>query len=58
MQMPESSQKGPANSGINPESLLTLQSMGFAEHQCVQALKETNSNVEAAIGVLFSKAQL
>jgi uncharacterized UBP type Zn finger protein len=42
-------------SSINAETLQMVMSMGFPEHRAIQALKETNSNVEAAIGILFSK---
>lgn len=43
-------------SSVNAQSLATLRSMGFPKNRCIQALKESNSNVEVAIGILFSKA--
>lgn len=53
MEIPKTDSSIP--SSINAESLQMLQSMGFPQHRCVQALKESNSNVEVAIGILFSK---
>lgn len=54
MDLPKTNSSIP--SSVNAESLITLQSMGFPENRCIQALKESNSNVEVAIGILFSKA--
>ena len=42
--------------GVNPEAMQNLINMGFPQSRCVQALKDTNNNIDAAIGVLFSKA--
>ena len=53
MSLPKSNSSIP--SSINPESLGILSSMGFPENRCIQALKESNSNVEVALGILFSK---
>jgi uncharacterized UBP type Zn finger protein len=53
MELPKTNSAIP--SSVNPESLGTLMSMGFPQNRCIQALKESNSNVEAALGILFSK---
>jgi uncharacterized UBP type Zn finger protein len=53
MELPTNNSSIP--SSVNQESLNTLMSMGFPKNRCIQALKESNSNVEVALGVLFSK---
>lgn len=53
MTLPQTNSSIP--SSVNPESLATLMSMGFPDYKCAQALKESNSNVEMALNILFSK---
>ena len=45
-----------SSSGVNEDALNNLLGMGFERSKCIQALKESNSNIEIAIGILFSKA--